>query len=119
MIGQCSSPQVESSSSLLIDQPLLDNCFDLLGSSYTNVQHQEDMFISENPFLNLALMHYNFIDFPQEMDSSQMMEIGSRTKDDCQTVKDLVCRLQGFQLLLIHIITTIEQLAGSAQESRK
>ncbi|XP_039127106.1 NAC domain-containing protein 21/22-like isoform X2 [Dioscorea cayenensis subsp. rotundata] len=72
-----------STSSLLTDQPLiLDNCFDLLGSSCTSVQHQEDMIISDNPLLNMALMHYNFIDYPQDDDTSQMIEIGSRWKDD-------------------------------------
>ncbi|KAH7691524.1 NAC domain-containing protein [Dioscorea alata] len=73
-----------STSSLLTDQPLiLDNCFGILGSSCTSVQHQEDMIISDNPLLNMALMHCNFIDdYPQDDDTSQLIEIGSRWKDD-------------------------------------
>nr|QGT40634.1 NAC domain-containing protein 100 [Tulipa gesneriana] len=65
----CSSSPLESS------PPLIDHqCYDELGpSAFTYVPPQESNNL--DPFLNLSVLEYNFLDFPQELDSSTMMGI--------------------------------------------
>ena len=75
-----------SSPPLMVDQSTVAEgcCSEMtMGSSVpTNVSHQEGN--SSNTFLNLAELHYNFLDFPQELDTTGMtgMEMGMGSKDD-------------------------------------
>ena len=80
---------LESSSSppLMVDQStfMAEGCCSgmMMGSSDpAGVSHLEGN--SSNPFLNLAVLHYNFLDFPQELDTTGMMgmEMGMGSKDD-------------------------------------
>ncbi|XP_039116760.1 NAC domain-containing protein 21/22-like [Dioscorea cayenensis subsp. rotundata] len=86
-IIDCSSPQMDASSAPpppLMDHAILDGCLDLVSSSFTNAAiHPQG--ISSNPFHNLAVLHCDLaVDFPHEIDTSQMMEMGSRSGDDCR-----------------------------------
>nr|AXU39996.1 NAC protein [Lilium pumilum] len=72
----CSSSMLESS------PPLIPQCYDELGSlAFTSLPHQESN--NSDPFLNLSVLEYNFLDFPQEMDNSTLMGMsGSRVGGD-------------------------------------
>nr|ABU40778.1 NAC-like protein 13 [Crocus sativus] len=56
----------------LIEQPIPDGCYGMMGSSF--IPHdQEEGNISNNTFLNLAVLKYNFLDFPPEVGTTSMM----------------------------------------------
>lgn len=74
----CSSSHMESSP--LNDHPMPDGCNEQVGSSFPSVPYQEGN--NSNTFLNLALLHCNFLDFPQEVDSTTMMGVDSGVGDD-------------------------------------
>ncbi|XP_019702044.1 NAC domain-containing protein 100 [Elaeis guineensis] len=71
-MGCFSSVHLESSP--LNDHPMADGCYEQM------VPHQEGN--SSNTFLNLAVLHYNFLDFPQETDSTTMTGVDSRGGED-------------------------------------
>ncbi|XP_010935925.1 protein CUP-SHAPED COTYLEDON 3-like [Elaeis guineensis] len=64
----------------LNDHPMPDGCDERMGSSFPAVPYQEGN--SSNTFLNLALLHSNCLDFPQEVDGTTMVGVDSGGGDD-------------------------------------
>lgn len=77
---------LESSPPFTDDQSMPGSCSEMMGSAFpTNVPHQEGN--SSSSFLNLAVLHYNFLEFPHELDASATMMgmgmgMGSKDEDD-------------------------------------
>lgn len=76
-----------SSSPPFVDQSMPEEyCSEMMGPSFpTVVPHQEGNNSSSSSLLNLALLHYNLLDLPQDLDTSASMmgmDMGVGSKDD-------------------------------------
>lgn len=83
-----SSPTLRSSSSPL-DLLMPDVvCHEQLGSSFSTLPRQEDS--SSNPFMNMAMLQCNLLDFPQEiMGSTAMVGMSSSCEGEIGCLMEL------------------------------
>ncbi|CAL9203845.1 unnamed protein product, partial [Musa hybrid cultivar] len=83
-----SSPTLGSSSSPL-DLLMPDVvCHEQLGSSFSTLPRQEDS--SSNPFMNMAMLQCNLLDFPQEiMGSTAMVGMSSSCEGEIGCLMEL------------------------------
>ncbi|XP_073001788.1 NAC domain-containing protein 100-like [Typha latifolia] len=80
LIGSSSPTDHGSSPPPMMDHPMSDACYDHMTSSLPTLPHQEEN--TSNPFLNLAMLQYNFFDIPQEVSCTALMGLGPKNGGD-------------------------------------